>query len=269
MNDELSNKRILEFFNFIGNWKLDIRDHLFFLREIFIVLILSIFILSPLSSIAITIPDHAFPKIAAIYLNPYLTDADVQVLARYDIAMLDMQATRVRPDMLRRLKQMNPKIVLLAYTLPVETRKYTVRTIEPNGDGLWSMLQSNLSPEWFLRDTSGRELVFWKQHVLMNLAAKNSEGKTYAQYLAQFLKTEVIDSGLWDGILFDIVWDGIYWLHPDADLNRDAQPETKDVSDRLWQQGQVELFQTLRSLVGDEKLIIANGNIGIGDPERY
>ncbi|MBI5798451.1 MAG: VCBS repeat-containing protein [Candidatus Yonathbacteria bacterium] len=234
-----------------------------------VLIFVGLLVVSPAIVFSFSIPDHSFPKIAALYLNPYLTDDNVRTLAHYDVAILDMEATHIRPEMLRKLKQMNPKIILLAYTLPVESRKYSLRVIEPTGDGLWTRLYNNSSPEWFLRDTSGRELVFWQQHVLMNLAAKNSEGKTYAQYLAQFLKTEVIDSGLWDGILFDIVWDGIYWLHPTADLNRDAQPETKDVSDRLWQQGQIELFQTLRSLVGDEKLIIANGNIGIGDPERY
>ncbi len=223
----------------------------------------------PAIAFSFSIPDHSFPKIAALYLNPYLTDDNVRTLSHYDVAILDMQATRVSAEPLKKLRQMNPKIVLLAYTLPVESRKYSLRMIEPTGEGLWTTLYNNSSPEWFLRDVSGQELVFWRQHVLMNLVAKNSEGKTYAEYLAQFLKTEVLDSGLWDGVLFDIVWDGIYWLHPNADLDRDGKSETKDVSDGFWQAGQIELFHTLRTLVGDSKLIIANGNIGIGDPERY
>ncbi|MBI4276521.1 VCBS repeat-containing protein [Candidatus Uhrbacteria bacterium] len=224
----------------------------------------------PLVATAVTIPPHTYPKIAALYLHPTLDGADLTQLARFDVAILNMSLTTARPQILRQLKDLNPNIVLLAYTLPTEYPRDRLRLLEPGGAGVWHDLGANVQPEWYLRTADGNNLVFWPGHVLMNLHAPDAGGNTYATYLAQFLSDRIMGSGLWDGIFFDIVWDGIYFLHTNADLNRDGVAETKEESDRLWQQGQLTLFRTLRQRLGDKVLIIANGDVRIGqNGEKY
>lgn len=239
-------------------------------RQCIGVILAVVLLVHPTALLSFSIPNHAFPRIAALYLNPQISADDVTLLARHDVAILNMQATRARPEMLRRLREANPHIVLLAYTLPVEFPKYVIRDIEPNGDGLWHALQRGIDPSWYLVNAQGQELVFWKGHVLMNLVQKNAAGVTYAHHLAEFLKRDVMDTGLWDGIFFDIVFDGIHFLHPTVDLNRDGVAEGKEESNRLWQEGQIELFRTLRNVFDDRALMIANGDIAIGrDGARY
>ncbi len=210
---------------------------------------------------AATLPEHKYPRTAAFFLKTSsFSEDEIQSLARFQLVILDAQVQWNQRALLQRLRAMNPTIVLLAYTSGVEYPKYRLEQIERPG-GVWHAIGQDLAPEWFLKTYDGKDVSFWPGNVMMNPLARDATGKTYAWYLAEFLKTRVLDSGLWDGLFFDTVWDGIYWLSRDADIDRDGVPDGKEKVDGAWQNGQNLFFKSLRDLTGDRYLLVGNGVI--------
>ncbi|MBI4281855.1 VCBS repeat-containing protein [Candidatus Uhrbacteria bacterium] len=211
-------------------------------------------------AIAATLPEHKYPRNAAFFLKySAFSEDEIQKLARFQIVILTIQNQVTNRAALVRLRQMNPSIVILGYTSAVEFPLYNLEKIEWREDMPWHIIQKGLSPEWFLKKANGEHMAFWPGTVLMNSGAKNAAGKTYAEYLSNFLTQDVLTTGLWDGLFFDTVWDGIFWNSPDADIDGDGIADGKEKTDRAWQDGQNLLFKTIRDRVGDRYLLVGNG----------
>ncbi|MDO8581408.1 MAG: putative glycoside hydrolase [bacterium] len=208
---------------------------------------------------AFTIPDHKYPRTAAFFLktSPFSED-EIQSLAKFQLVILDAQVQLQQSTMLKRLRDMNPTIVLLAYTSGVEYPLHRLNDIE-DARGIWHRIGDGLSPEWFLKTAEGSEVSFWPGNVLMNPGARNASGITYAEYFADFLTREVMRTGLWDGLFFDTVWDGIYWTNHTIDSDRDGVADDKEKVDRAWRDGQNLFFKALRDRIGDRYLLVGNG----------
>lgn len=201
--------------------------------------------------------DHDYPRIMAIELNT--GKANAQELARYDVVLLSMNAHNTNPELLRDLRRLNPNIVLLAYSSAVEYPKYRLNSVEPEGRGVWHSLGQGLQPQWFLKTTSGKEASIWPQHVLMNLNAKSNSGQTYADYLANFLYQNVLQTGYWDGLLFDTTFNTISWSDATIDVDADGRTDSVTKIDQAWFNGQDLFLRKLRQLAGTRYEIITNG----------
>ncbi len=224
----------------------------------FILCVMNLIVLAVPAS-ATTLPEHKYPRTAAFFLKTSrFSEEEMKAVAQSQVAILDAQLQFNQPQVLKRLRELNPTIVLLAYTSGVEYPRDRLATIELPG-GIWHTIGEGLQPEWFLKTIQGQQVSFWPGNVMMNPSARDATGKTYAWYLADFLKTNVLDSGLWDGLFFDTVWDGIYWLSHDADIDRDGVADGKEKVDRAWQDGQNLFFKSLRDLAGDQYLLVGNG----------
>lgn len=208
---------------------------------------------------AFTLPDHKYPRTAAFFLktSPFSED-EIQSLAKFQLVILDAQVQLHQQTVLTRLRDMNPTIVLLAYTSGVEYPKYRLESIERLG-GIWHRIGERLSSEWFLKTADGKEVSFWPGNVLMHPGSRNASGTTYAEYLADFLSREVMATGLWDGLFFDTVWDGIYWVDRTIDSDRDGTLDDKEKVDHAWRDGQNLFFKALRDRFGDRYLLVGNG----------
>ncbi|TSC98108.1 MAG: Uncharacterized protein Greene101420_879 [Parcubacteria group bacterium Greene1014_20] len=217
-------------------------------------------ILSPFFVFA-KIPDHAFPKTAAIYLNSApISPSFAKELAKWDVVILNLQAQFSSRPLILSIRKENPNVLILAYITSVEYPKYWYGEIEqPLSDGIWTRLTAQLSSEWILETYKGEEISFWPRNVAMNLGQKNASGQLYSTYLANFLKNTAVDSGLWDGLLFDTVWNDVSWKGLDIDIDGDGKKDSKEKIDAGWFAGQKEFYRYLRSIVGNDFLIITNG----------
>lgn len=202
---------------------------------------------------------EAAPDLVNLHLAWHLTDDQVKEIARWDVVVLDMENQVANPDALRKLKELNPDIILLAYITSQEIRD----------DALGAMrkkLASGIKDEWYLYNTEKSKVSYWPGTHMLNIAdnAPIAEGKKFNEYLAQFVAQEILATGLWDGVFYDNTWAGLDWFtNKQADLNIDGVADS-DVDVR-WRNGYGELFDQTRRLAGEKYFIV--GNLGPGHIE--
>lgn len=214
-------------------------------------------------TVAQKISRASYPRVANLFLKTPITKKEAQELSKWDVVILGMQAQTESPEAIRLIKQLNPDIILLAYTCPVAVPKYRLQVLEPSGQGLWHSLVGSLSEKNYLKTSKGADIFIWqdKGSPLINLVSEvNYQGKkvSLAEYSSLFYKTQVLDSGLWDGIFFDTTWPTISWINPEIDYDRDGQPDPQEAVNRKWNQGLREFFKKLRDLSGPEYLLVGN-----------
>lgn len=208
---------------------------------------------------AATLPDHKYPRTAAFFLksSPF-SEEEIQTLAQFQVVVLDIQNQITNPKVMPRLRALNPSITILGYTSGVEYPLNRLNEVELPG-WMWHQIGEGLQPEWFLKTADGKHLSAWPGNVMMNPGARDATGKTYGWYFAEFLKRKVLDTGLWDGLFFDTIWEGIYWLNPNVDIDRDSVRDEKEKVDQMWRDGQNIFFESLRLLTADRYLLVGNG----------
>lgn len=213
---------------------------------------------------AIVLPTTNYPKIAAFYLATPISETTAKEIAKYDLAILNMAAQN-NPQNLKKIKELNPKIILLAYTSNVETLNSLLKDNEPSGSGIWHQLNSGLRDEWIIKKYTGEKVNLWKDNNLMNPYIKSWDGKRYGDYLADFLIEKVLATGYWDGLFFDTTSQTIAWLSPDIDINNDGYKDSETTINQLWQDGQFYFFRKLREKIGNKYLIVTNGDLEVFD----
>lgn len=227
----------------------------------FLLLISVIIILAPLGEAkAFNLPNSDFPRLANLFWKTPLEYSEAKQLAKWDLIALDMQSQTASADNIRSLRKLNPNIIILAYTSSNEVPTDRLSIIEPKGVGLWHDLASGIQPEWYLKTYQGVNISWWTGNVSMNLYPANKSGKTYADYLVDFYANKILATGLWDGLLFDNIWQDVSWVNGDMDIDNDGYKDSAEKINRLWQASYNEFFRKLRARLGDKYLIIGNGN---------
>ena len=205
-------------------------------------------------------PNHHYPRLVNLYWKTPVTKDDAKLLAQWDMLVLSMAAQLDSAEAIRYLRQLNPDIIILAYTSATEIPKERLTILEPEGHGLWHQLIAGLSEEWYLKTYDGQTVSWWPGNVSMNLYAPNQAGDSYADYLADFYDKQILASGLWDGLLFDTAWNNIDWFNPALDLDGDGQKDSGDKINRLWQIGHQRLLENLRHKIDNRYLLLINGD---------
>jgi hypothetical protein len=202
--------------------------------------------------------NHQYPKLANLFFRWDITEAEAKALAKWDILIIDMEVQTYTPQSLKLLKQLNPNIKLLAYIASQE-----IRGDSGNLNGtLRQKLFKQIEPSWWLKDINGNQVAWWPANPIINLTvdAPAVNGKRWSDVLPQFVKSELINSGYWDGVFYDNAWDDISFLSKfNIDLNQDGSAEQAAVLTEKWRQGMMQLLLNTRSLLGSEKIIFGNG----------
>ncbi|MFA5047779.1 MAG: putative glycoside hydrolase [Patescibacteria group bacterium] len=211
-------------------------------------------------SLAYPAPQHDYPRLANLYWRTPITTETAEQLAKWNLIALDMQAQNTSPDMIRYIKKLNPKIIILAYTSANEIPAQRLNEIEPIGHGLWHDLSSGIKPQWYLKNSAGKNISWWPGNYSLNLIAKDDNGQTYADYAANFFADKILSTGLWDGLLLDNTWQNVASVDKNIDVNCDGKSDDAGLANKLWQDGNRELFKKIRERVGNQYLIIGNGD---------
>lgn len=209
---------------------------------------------------AVLLSGNNYPRLANLYWRNPIDSETAKELAKWDVLVLDMTAQTYSADAIKQIKQLNPKIIILAYTSAIEMPVERLSSIEPSGYGKWHELASGDKKNWHLKNSANQEIIFWPGNVMMNLASRDENGQTYADYLTDFYDKNILSSGLWDGLFFDTVWNNIAWLDKTIDMNNDGRAETENEINKLWRKAYRGFFEKLRSRLGSRYLIIINGD---------
>lgn len=200
------------------------------------------------------VPPNAFPRTANYYLKAGIgiPPSDHERLAKYDLLVLPAEAQVFNRAMFAELRRMNPDIILLAY---VPTKSYALVWNDSLHDGL----KADLRDEWRLRDSSGNQLSVWPNTYSLNVASG------WSDYLASYVKDDILSTGLWDGIFYDEASATISWLNGgDLDLDRNGFRDAAADADRWWEEGMIRLLRKTREAAGPDAIIVMNGD---SDPD--
>ncbi len=225
-------------------------------RRVFAVALIFVFIiymglLWPHRSSAIRVA----PKRANYYLAWQIPPSKVVELAKWDLLILDMETQITSPDALRKIRELNPNIIMLVYITPQE-----IKTDAGTGSSVMRRkLAAGINDSWYLTDTQNNKLSFWPGTWLLNVADNSPDvnGLNLGEYMAQFVAQNILATGLWDGVFYDNAWKDVKWLTGDSvDLNKDGQKD--DSIDAHWQQGMRTIYQETRRLTNNKYLLIGN-----------
>ncbi|MBI4133241.1 VCBS repeat-containing protein [Candidatus Uhrbacteria bacterium] len=192
-----------------------------------------------------------FPRIGNYYLRAGtdLTPEVTKILGRYDLLVLPAEAQIQNPTLFGELRRTNPDIVILAY---VPTLSFNHRFWR---DTLHQKLLAGIEDGWWLRDQNGNRISIWPGTEALNLTTG------WAEYLARYAHTDIMRTGLWDGIFFDEVDACITCRNGgNIDINRDGVRDETASADRLWRGGYTTLLRRARELMGQSAVLIINGS---------
>jgi len=196
-----------------------------------------------------------FPLKANFYLKWEITESQARELSKWDLLILDMEIQANRPDLLKKIKQLHPDIILLAYITPQEIKKDAASS----SSVMRRKFASGISNQWYLKNSQGAELNWWPGTTLLNVtdSAPIVNGLRFNQYLSQFVASEILSTGFWDGVFYDNTWDSItHFVGTDIDLDNNGSADSD--LDTAWQTGMKKIYNTTRSLSGG-RLIVGNG----------
>ncbi len=205
------------------------------------------------------IPVHAntAPKKANYFLKWSITDFEMQELAKWDLLILDMENQITNPSKLKKIRELNPDIMILAYITSQE-----IRVDARGGPGVMrDRLARGIPDAWYLTNSKNVPFSFWPGTHMLNVTnyAPVVEGRRFNEYLADFVASEVISSGLWDGVFYDNAWKDVSWFTgTDVDYDRSNSPDGS--VDAKWYEGMVALYGHTRAKVASNIIIVGNGH---------
>jgi len=203
------------------------------------------------------------PKVANYYLKWEISDYETRELAKWDVLILDMEVQKNSPRQLEKIRELNPEIIILAYITSQETNADIYSSQWQRQATLRKKLVSGIEYSWWLKDTKGNRISFWHGTYMLNLSTDcpvNSAGQTWATYLADFMKQEVLSSGMWDGVFYDNIWPDVAWIRGDIDLG-DGQMSISNLN-RSWVAGTKSMLQYTKQ-ISPGIIIIGNGGISL------
>jgi hypothetical protein len=197
------------------------------------------------------------PRLAVAWLVH--DDFDPEALARFDVVIVDMEWTHRDPAGLRRLREENPDVTLLAYVGSQEIMDPDNLASVGDGFRFRKAIAAGIDPSWYLRDGAGDPAVFYPRTWMLNPTTE------WPDYLARFVSRNVLSSGLWDGIFYDNAWSNPEWLQDgDIDLDQDGEADGEEHGRRwiaeAWNDGIIRLFARTRELAGQDITLLGNGS---------
>ena len=201
------------------------------------------------------------PKIQNLWFTWQLTDENVAELAKWDVVVLDMDQQTRFPERMRRLRQLNPGIKILAYvdSCNIATARFVEESWFPG-----YKLAHALPEMWYMHRGSSRASI-WPWAWMMNVTDKSpadAQGRRWADYLPEFIEKEIWSTGLWDGVFLDNALDNATWFAGKGlDITGDGIAETDAVVDAAWKAGWQRMAKNLRTRLGSGALIMGNGSV--------
>ncbi|MFA5358309.1 MAG: putative glycoside hydrolase [Patescibacteria group bacterium] len=209
-----------------------------------------------------SVKSSQYPRLANYFLKTPITDDEAVKLAKWDLVILGMQAQETSPEQIKKIKQLNPEIKILAYVASQEFPRGHYDKIE-SVNGPWHKLLAGMSDGWWLMRSNGEHFSSWPGNWSINVtnqAPVNASGQRWNTYLAQFMHDQVMSTGLWDGIFYDNVWGSASWVGDgDMDINRDGAKDNPTWLNTAWNEGMRTMLGKSRQLEGPDKIILGNG----------
>ncbi len=193
-------------------------------------------------------------------------DGRLDVIARFDaLSTAFWNGEGTTAARLDSLATMNPDLLRLAY---VNVAGRSLPHIE-DPQHVVNRLDRAIADEWFVRNEFG-ELVYWDPRIpnmpLLNVSTRcpRVNGKTWGEFIADFMVSDMLSGGRWDGFMMDNVWNGAAWMNAtipgSLDLDRNGVADPPDSVDVWWNAGLAHMLTRFRAQAGPGVIVVGNGN---------
>lgn len=234
------------------------------MKKIAFILIIFCFLIPTLPSLA----SEKNPKLVNYFLHWSITESEAREMAKWDFLVLDMEVQENSPSELRLIRQLNPKIKIIAY---ISSQNLFNPDFNSNESVLRKKLAQNIDDSWWLRDDRGNRLSDWPSAYVLNVTdscGKNYNGQKFNEYLPEFVAGNILNTGLWDGVFYDNVWNGASWFNAgNISLTNNGLRNSGNDLDVAWKNGVKKILSKTRNLL-PQKIVVANGSF-IWDYQNY
>ena len=200
------------------------------------------------------------PKLVNYFLHWSITEAEARDLAKWDFLVLDMEVQENSLNELRLIRKLNPKIKIIAY---ISSQNLFDANFNSNESVLRKKLALGIDNSWWLRDATGNHLSDWPNAYVLNITdycGKNSSGQKFYDYLPQFVATNIMNTGLWDGVFYDNIWSSLSWFNQgNISLANNGKKNSANDLDSAWKTGVKNILFKTRNLL-PQAIIVANGS---------
>ena len=201
------------------------------------------------------------PLLAQYYLDWDISDQKITELARYNLLILSPSAAERNPDLLFKLKKINPQIKILA--------SVSASTINPEYAKIKDIKFLRLLAEraekadWYLKNAAGEKITINNNEQVLNVTEYCSRDKDaqWNDYLPHMVTDYFLQKrSWWDGVMYDNAWDSFSWQNQQLDLNKKTDLAQPQVLDYYWQHGIMQILLTTQKLAPN-KIVLVNTNI--------
>jgi Hypothetical glycosyl hydrolase family 15 len=199
------------------------------------------------------------PKTVNYFLHWSITESEARELAKWDFLVLDMEVQENSPSELRLIKQLNPKIKIIAY---ITSQNIFDASFNSNESVLRKDLRNGISDSWWLRDESGNRLSDWPSAYVLNVTdySSASNGQRWNDFLPEFIANNIMISGYWDGVFYDNTWNGASWFNNgNISLSNNGHRNSANELNSAWISGMKKIFTKTKAL-WPNGIIVGNGS---------
>lgn len=202
-------------------------------------------------------------KKAVYWTAPTMTKSQAEILAKYDLLIVDFENAINNEIFLNLIKVINPEIKLLAYSNPFEIWDQTV--IDRPLQGEWIKQIKEKYPDWLLKTATDQKVIFYPGMRLTNMTSTCPHYDVpglglinFNDWMSHLLLTKVLNNAVWDGYFMDNAGGNIAWINDliDADLNR-LPDKVRDL-DYNHATGVSNFLKKIRETKGKSFILIGN-----------
>lgn len=185
-------------------------------------------------------------KIANLYYRWDITKEKVEELAQWDLLLVDMENQFYTPENLRKIKELNPHIILLAYISPIDI--FQTSPVDENNYHNQLLAKIYQHPEWILMEKDGDYARYWKNNIILDITQEE-----WRKAFVDFVEDTIMQEDIWDGVFYDNLWEGIQFTGADV-----------KITDTEWKNGIRKMLQRTRNVSKPYKndfLIVGNSGV--------
>ncbi|MBU2509251.1 VCBS repeat-containing protein, partial [Patescibacteria group bacterium] len=204
--------------------------------------------------------DHSAPKLLNLYLGWIIKDKDQKALAQWDLVVLDMDMQWQAPEKMRQLRKDNPRIKILAY---VSAGELAAARGQGDRTSPGYRLYERVPESFFMHDVQGKRLSWWPGAHLMNATNLGMavNGKRWSDVLPEFVRDEMMSTGLWDGVFLDAAYSDVtYFYGNNIDPDGNGYANSPAQTNEAWKAGMSRLIANMRGALGPNKIIMNNSS---------
>lgn len=198
-----------------------------------------------------------FPKLANYYLDWDLTEAKIEELQKWDVVIISAGAYSRHPELVKKLRVLNPHISLLVYIPSQEIANFSPTLEDGN---VWKDIYNKVNAnDWWLYTADHQKVSTWPGTSWINASssAKTADGLQFTDYLAQTVVSKFLNTGDFEGVFYDNMFDDLSWVGTNIDIDNNGLADSTSTVDARWQEGMNKLIAATKTLAPG-KFVLAN-----------